>query len=244
MEDSVVDQSEMHCLMLLLGDSAPVHNMEDVLVWGLNSEGFAVKDAFQCIYEASYGDVFMEDDKLQFILDVWKTKVPGKIKIFDWRSILNSLPSRAELFRRGIFHDVASVSCSVCCLHCETIFHLFYGCSGSNLVWGAVLGWLAGEVVVVAPAVIDSELEGAAMACGLLARFIRLSFVLFFWLLVTWCIWRFRNDVVFNNKVSDVEVIMNTVKSLGWDWFSILANRSVNLKKNVWFSKPKDYVGK
>lgn len=108
-------------LMLLLGDYDPVHNMEDTVVWGLNSEGFEVKEAFQCIHEASYGDVFMKYDKLQFILDVWKTKVPGKINIFDWRYIINSLSSRSELFRQGIFHDVASVSFPVCGLHYETI---------------------------------------------------------------------------------------------------------------------------
>jgi hypothetical protein len=39
------------------------------------------------------------------------------------------------------------------------------------------------------------------------------------WHAMMWCLWRVRNDVIFNNGVVDVEQLVDDIKRISWQWF-------------------------
>lgn len=93
--------------------------------------------------------------------------------------------------------------------------------------------------------VIHSNLSFVDQVCCRLSVFVQPSFSMFFWLLVSWCIWWSRNNLVFCNKNWVVKDILNSIKTFDWDSFSIIANKRLDLEnsKNKWWSRPFELVG-
>ena len=50
--------------------------------------------------------------------------VPAKVNVFVWRLMLNRIPTKVNLDRRGI--DCGSIRCAVCDDALETVNHLFF----------------------------------------------------------------------------------------------------------------------
>ncbi|PNX80416.1 hypothetical protein L195_g036415, partial [Trifolium pratense] len=73
---------------------------------------------------------------------LWKSDVPSKIIVFGWRLLLNRLPTRTALHRRGILSNPFESSCVFCFRHMEDETHLFFSCYFSKVVWCKVLNWL------------------------------------------------------------------------------------------------------
>lgn len=53
----------------------------------------------------------------------WNKYIPIKVNVFIWRMMLNQLPTRCNLVRRGI--DVESMLCMCCNDKQEVVEHLF-----------------------------------------------------------------------------------------------------------------------
>ena len=64
--------------------------------------------------------------------NLWKLKVPAKIKIFGWRVLHGLLPRRGILANRHI-GNVSS--CPVCQEGCEDIKHLLFSCNRAKEIW-------------------------------------------------------------------------------------------------------------
>ncbi|PNX66294.1 F-box family protein [Trifolium pratense] len=73
---------------------------------------------------------------------LWKSDVPSKINVFGWRLLLNRLPTRTALHRRGVLSNPFELSCVLCFRHREEEAHLFFSCYFSKVVWCKVLNWL------------------------------------------------------------------------------------------------------
>ena len=104
----------------------------DSWVWNLDSEaGYSVRSARLLI-----------DGK---ILDVaalatrWNRMLPAKINVFAWRLMLNRIPTKVNLDRRGI--DCGSIRCQVCDEDLETANHLFFSCELAIAIWSKIATW-------------------------------------------------------------------------------------------------------
>ncbi|XP_058742476.1 uncharacterized protein LOC131614964 [Vicia villosa] len=215
-------------------------DVEDSVVWWRNHDGFSVSNCFRRLYELKYSGIMVDNGRQEIISTIWKAKIPSKVKIFGWRFMLNSLPSKVELFRRCVIRDASSLLCPVCSEYDEDLNHLFFTCVGATRVWELVFLWLNGDHLSFGP--FDLELPLVDQVCARLSTLVHPSFSMFFWLLVSWCIWWSRNNLVFNNKSWVVGDILISIKSFGWDWFSIIAKRGLDVDKELWFSHPVDLV--
>jgi hypothetical protein len=65
--------------------------------------------------------------------ELWNLKIPGKVKLFAWRSCQNLLPTRDDLFKRKVIQDP---SCPSCGLEVETVIHSLWSCPAAEDVWG------------------------------------------------------------------------------------------------------------
>ncbi|XP_058760865.1 uncharacterized protein LOC131634229 [Vicia villosa] len=175
------------------------------------------------------------------IHSVWRAKVPESIKCFGWRFILSSLPTREELWRRGVLLGGEALSCPLCNSGTESREHLFLRCSESGKVWKLVLFWLLGEEMDIE--IGNRDLDILDSFVSFLEVCVRVPFVHFFWLLISWNIWRARNDLIFSNKRWDVSGVVNCIKSMGWDWFSFLASKGIDCDRELWLVNPSLLVG-
>ncbi|XP_058765404.1 uncharacterized protein LOC131638877 [Vicia villosa] len=192
---------------------APSQHVGDSVVWWRNQDGFSVRNCFRRLYGLMVVGFLVDSDRLLTIGSLWKAKVPNKVKIFGWRFILNSLPSKMELFRRGVIRDASHLLCPVCSLFDEDLFHPFFNCAGAKRVWELVIGWLGGDFTSFRT--IDSEHSLGDQVCCRLSGIVQPSHSLFFWLLVSWCIWWDQNNLIFCNKRWLVDDIISGIKSFG-----------------------------
>ena len=63
----------------------------------------------------------------------WQLNVPSVVKMFIWRACHNSLPTKMNLYRRGVCDNT---QCPICLQDAETIEHIVWECPSSNNVWG------------------------------------------------------------------------------------------------------------
>ncbi|GJV68852.1 RNA-directed DNA polymerase, eukaryota, reverse transcriptase zinc-binding domain protein [Tanacetum coccineum] len=106
-------------------------NRGDTGHWDLDSSGFFVASV----------RAFIDSKNLDMspISTRWIRSIPIKVNIFIWRLMLNKLPSRVNLDRRGI--DVGSILCPICQLDIEMINHIFFSYDMALDLWAKLARW-------------------------------------------------------------------------------------------------------
>jgi hypothetical protein len=145
--------------------------------------------------------------------NIWKGVVPSKVSALVWQVLLDRIPTKQNLVRRGILLNEAA-GCVLCDGATETSKHLFLHCRFTAAVWYEVYRWL-GFILVIPPEVV--MLYGQLMLCGTNKK-IRRGYSIVS-IAFNWLIWNIRNDRIFNNKVGTVEEAVDSVKRLSWQWF-------------------------
>jgi ribonuclease HI len=175
----------------------------DRISWHWEKDGdYSVRSAYHLLCsdrESSIpGPSSSSDDKLW--KEIWKAKIPNKIKNFMWRLAKNILPTRANLLKKGIHLDA---SCPLCHISDENAQHLFMQCNLVKLAFFAsalgchpplntdlncwILEWLT-----------CSDILGAQLFCTIL-----------------WKFWFHRNQVVFKNSALDpVRLVQDAMQAV------------------------------
>jgi len=123
---------------------------------------------------------------------IWKAKSMPRIKFFAWLLLVDRLNTK-DLLRRRHKHLEEGYHCVLCHEHVdETAQHLFFECTSSVTRWFALgLQW---------------ELQDNV--CQMLIQQ-QLSFVgpyfMDFFMITVWCIWKERNDFIFNHKAPSLQ---------------------------------------
>jgi len=142
---------------------------------------------------------------------LWRKDVPVKVLVFAWHLFRNRLPSKTNLFRRGIISYKAQL-CVSGCGHQESESHLFLTCPLFGQLWHLVRNWLS--VFTVDP----SNIQDIFYLFGTSAGFAKSSCSLMqlIWLTCSWVIWKGRNDRLFNNKETSPAQLLENVKLLSF----------------------------
>ncbi|KAJ9557765.1 hypothetical protein OSB04_012379, partial [Centaurea solstitialis] len=69
----------------------------------------------------------------------WNNWMPPRVNCFVWRLLLNRIPTRTNLSKRGI--NTPSISCPLCNLEEESVDHLFCTCSMVKNLWRWFFNW-------------------------------------------------------------------------------------------------------
>nr|GEU56188.1 reverse transcriptase domain, reverse transcriptase zinc-binding domain protein [Tanacetum cinerariifolium] len=112
----------------------------DTWQWALGSSGFSVASARSLIDSKT-----LDTD---LIATRWICCISIKVNIFIRRLMLNKLPSKVNLDRRGI--DVGSFLCPICQLDVETINHIFFSCDMVLELWAMLARWWSLDIPVCA----------------------------------------------------------------------------------------------
>lgn len=144
---------------------------------------------------------------------LWKCPAPSKVVVFSWTLLLDRIPTRVNLARRGCLGQDASTSCVFFNEGDETANHLFLHCNVVSRVWLKVLCWL--QLIMVTPPNLFLHLNCWTNAAY--SRKSRRGFLLI-WHAVIWVIWKERNDRIFNDRAKGVGELFDNVQVLSWKW--------------------------
>ena len=107
---------------------------KDVQEWGYEDPRlFSVKSAYDLLanYASGHNDLFT---------CLWKVKTLPNVLTTAWRVLLDRVPTRLCLSRRGVALD--STLCGMCQAADESSQHLFLECKHSQSVWSLCFRWI------------------------------------------------------------------------------------------------------
>jgi len=189
---------------VLLGRLALVQLTQgsDVFRWNLHENGkFSVESMYKALI---HSDVPVDNNK-----NIWKMKVPLKLKNFTWYLRKGVLLTKDNLAKRN-WHG--GLQCCFCHQD-ETIKHMFFQCKFARSIW---------SVIQVASNLYPSRnvanifsnwLRGIDRKYRMLIRVGAIA--------VIWSLWLCRNDLVFNGKSSSPLQVIYRCTHLLRSWSSL-----------------------
>lgn len=170
--------------------------------WSFEKSGyFSVKSAYRHLQQSKEDGAGLVSSALW--QNLWKMRVPPKVKDLLWRAASNCLPTKTQLRSRRVNVDAI---CPMCQSHRETISQCMVECSFARSCWyqfdagictdvtGTFANWLEGKLK-------DSDggkRQRLAMIC--------------------WALWKARNELVWNNKGPKIDVVMALVYTSLENW--------------------------
>ncbi|GJY99576.1 RNA-directed DNA polymerase, eukaryota [Tanacetum coccineum] len=202
--------------------SKVLSNVDDRWAWDLNGGGdFCVKDARDLVDE-----VLLPKEN---VATRWIKTIPIKVNVFAWKLHLDRLPTRSNLLKRGI--QVQSSLCPICNVLQEDTSHLFFSCDVAlaisrlicrwwNVSWSPVdsySGWLEWFNSIRLGSKLKGILEGVFYVS---------------W----WCLWNFRNQLLFASKKPRKETLFDDVVSRSFIWSNSRCN--IKFTWDCWLQHP------
>lgn len=155
-------------------------SINDSVSWKLDRGKFSVKSMHNSLQTRQPKKVYKQ---------LWKLKLPGKIKIFLWLVLWGRILTKDNLVNKGWIGDHHCMFCA----GDETIGHLFFRCPLAIFVWGVLqVAFDTGD----APRSMDQvgEWMGRFRGVDLAAAKIFLSDVV-------WTLWKTRNRAYFDHII-------------------------------------------
>ena len=108
---------------------------KDIQVWGNDvGNGFSVNSAYDCLKKQGRGP---HSEVFKYL---WKAKAFPSVVTTAWRILMNSVPTRECMSRRGVVLNNAL--CALCQNNVESCQHLFLECKHAMSVWIMCLRWV------------------------------------------------------------------------------------------------------
>ena len=166
-----------------------------------------------------------------FWKNLWSIDVPNKIRVFMWRACSSILPTKTNLFKRGI---VSSSTCPNCNDEAETILHSLWECAYAKECW---LNSPLSHMCSSAHPSSWSDLVGQVLSQGSTPE-TEIFFVL------AWKIWGCRNDAWLHK--SQLATTMVGAKAVSYVEEFLEANQRVESARPTlekkWFPPPSQCV--
>ncbi|XP_022027924.1 uncharacterized protein LOC110929112 isoform X1 [Helianthus annuus] len=202
------EQQDIRVLTTLL-DAFVLSTDSDTVMWQYDGSGLftvsSIKKIISSFNRSRPNRVF-----------VWNNWVPKKVGIVAWRADMERLPTRSALAVRNI--NVPDSTCAFCGEYEESSNHIFLSCHFAQTIWQNVALWCKIPSIVAFD--IKDLLELHAYSPGSRKKRKAIHAIV---LVVIWCIWRMRNEIVFNHLQPEFIKVLEEAKSLSYLW---IKNRS------------------
>ncbi|GLT59701.1 hypothetical protein SLA2020_325060 [Shorea laevis] len=151
---------------------------------------------------------------------LWNKLIPTKVSCFGWRLLLNGLPTKSSLQKRGILLEEEESICSVCRRNVEDENHLFVQCSKIQDLWMRCYKWWG--ISIFLPNSISLLCEAHSQG---IKKLVKADVWFFIFLVVTWSIWYTRNNIIHNSQQWDEDKILDLIQRRSFAW---IRGNSVN----------------
>ncbi|KAL4584401.1 hypothetical protein LXL04_009002 [Taraxacum kok-saghyz] len=156
----------------------------------------------------------------------WNNWIPLKINFFGWRAVLNRLPTKLELAKRGV--PIPSAYCRFCGQMEEDDSHLFLQCTWIKEVWERWSTW--SELDLEGTHKVEQLLNLTHSTCQSTKQKKLIHAVT---LVTLWTIWKARNDQIFNNRRTTPCRIIEEIKAQSFLWIKN-RGREIQMNWNTW----------
>nr|POE86841.1 putative ribonuclease h protein [Quercus suber] len=166
-----------------------VTDQEDCLSWPRSRSGsYSVKTGYQLLCETEMNSLPSSSDlgvSKCFWKNIWRLKVPNKVKVFLWLACSRALPTKINLQKRRV---VDNPTCDQCGCMAEDEFHALWDCKKVREAWTPDFE----EVRRKSQRLLDmSDLVSFIMAEGLRLELFAMT---------AWLIWMRRNKLRMNDN--------------------------------------------
>ena len=196
--------------------------MEDKWVWGLEGSGkFSVASLRRKIDDIHLPNVGTKTR--------WTKSVPIKVNVLAWKVMVDALPTRWNMSRRGI--NIPSMLCPICGMGVESSSHLFFRCEVSRQIGQSLAKWWDIPVQDV-----DSydDWKGWLVSIRLGSK---LKGVLEgVWITMWWYIWWYRNKMLFDDNPPKKACLFDRIVTSSFQWCSSRCKSSLDW--NEWLKTP------
>ncbi|KAH1197534.1 putative ribonuclease H protein [Glycine max] len=203
-------ENEIESTVNFLKDIEGIHIQQqgsDEWEWlGDQTRKYSTRSAYNLILEASKGGQHQDWCK-----ELWRIKIPSKISVFAWRLIEDRLPTRMNLHRRQV--QLQDLRCPFCREAVEEASHLFFHCVFIQPIWWESMSWLNLQTAFPLGPKQNFLQHISIQAAGLRSNRWR-----YWWMAVTWAIWKTRNRVLFSNAEFDANRLFDEVVFWTWTW--------------------------
>jgi hypothetical protein len=195
--------AEFFVLWQILAEVQLFPERGDELIWAWSPDGtYSSKSAYKAF--------FVGRCQATAAAQVWRSRAPYGCRFFAWLVSKDRCWTADRLERRGLPHPAA---CPLCDQEPETLQHLLLGCVVAREVWASALNhWDRLQWLPEA----DSDLLQwwTSRPCPKASQRDLWTAIT----LVFWCIWRHRNDVVFNGARPELGVILAKIREEYGRW--------------------------
>ncbi|KAL0402832.1 UNVERIFIED_CONTAM: LINE-1 retrotransposable element O protein [Sesamum radiatum] len=205
--------------------------------WAPSKSGkFTAKAAFQSIQQ-SKGKVLPEDETIGS--RIWKLDLHNRLKLFIWRTLFDTLPTKGKLAQS---FQISDPECLFCNSQVETAHHVFLCCPFTEKIW-----LLSKWQVRLHPLShlslrewfmkISDPKSSFFPDCSIQQEFITA------WAITFELIWRARNERLHENLVKTPEVIARCIQRNTIDHCTVQKLRKTLLQINVeWRPPPEGWI--
>ena len=190
-----------------VGGKSIQQQQTDVWEWlGDPSGNYSTHSAYNLIWEEIAGG-----QQEEWCVELWKIKIPSKIAIFAWRLCRDRLPTKENLCRRQM--QIQDLLCPFCRGAVEDESHLFIHCIKIQPIWWESMSWMN-----IKGALPFSPKQHFLQHISIQIEGIRAKRWRYWWLAVTWPIWKLRNRILFSNAEFDANRLFEDAIFIVWTW--------------------------
>ncbi|XP_058782239.1 uncharacterized protein LOC131656564 [Vicia villosa] len=201
-------------IVALLNNITLTREEEDSFGWLKNDEGiFTVRSCYSWLTAETALDS-VSPGVLGALSSCWNSAAPLKMQYFGWRLLHDRLPSKDQLFKRGIITEITQLRCVFCSFD-ESAVHLFVSCPFADNIWRKVYDWI-GSITELS---LD-EFKSFLFNCEKILSKRKRRVVSVIWFVSVWSIWLMRNDIIFNNVSPSFVDCMSAIVFRSWNWLS------------------------
>ncbi|GKV09632.1 hypothetical protein SLEP1_g21103 [Rubroshorea leprosula] len=163
---------------------------------------------------------------------VWNPSLPTKVSAFNWQLVLDRIPTKVNLLKRGVIKDMEESKCVVCEEHEEDAAHLFLRCRMTQWLWEACAKWWGAEVKLDIDCLKTFENFGE-WSKGTRTR----QGWDCIWSTVVWTVWLARNQKLFQHKEINAGKLFELIQLRSFIWIRARNDRYA-FTLTDWFINP------
>lgn len=109
-------------------------DLNDKLMWHYDrTREYSVKSSYKLFMKIKLDGISSSSSSMSHVWNnLWKLKIPSKIKHFCWKALNDSIPNKMNLYRRGIGNET---TCLMCNFPYENSDHTLFECNRAKELW-------------------------------------------------------------------------------------------------------------
>ncbi|GKV37864.1 hypothetical protein SLEP1_g45836 [Rubroshorea leprosula] len=130
------EEDNLSELQRLIMNTHPTKDQKDCWNWRHTKEGeYSVKTAYALLSSNN------QDNRSRMHERTWSKLIPTKISAFGWQVLQDRIPTKLNLYKRGIITDPNQLMCGFCGDNIEDANHLFLHCRVAFLIKSKCAQW-------------------------------------------------------------------------------------------------------